>query len=149
MPLPRGSDPDKAIFGYMQALQGFPVEAIAHGIRRFLRGECSGVNPKFCPHPPELATIIRDTIGDKPKFRPEGRIYGYRPPESKIIERRLTKDRARQLVKQGVHPLGSIWCPGPLTKGDGDPGKPEIGDLYAPDPEWRGAFALGSEAACP
>lgn len=54
-----GVDPDKATFGYLQALQGFSIEAIAHGIRKFLRGECEGVNPRFCPHPPELAQIVR------------------------------------------------------------------------------------------
>lgn len=57
-----GVDPDKAMFGYMQALQGFTIEAIAAGITKFLRGECADVNPKFCPHPPELAQIVRTAV---------------------------------------------------------------------------------------
>jgi hypothetical protein len=57
-----GVDPDKAMFGYMQALQGFTIEAIAAGILKFLRGECEGVNPKYCPHPPELAQIVRTAV---------------------------------------------------------------------------------------
>jgi hypothetical protein len=57
-----GVDPDKATFGYMQALNGFTIEAISHGIMKFLRGECEGVNPKFCPHPPELAQIVRAVV---------------------------------------------------------------------------------------
>lgn len=57
-----GVDPEKATFGYMQALAGFSIEAIAAGITKFLRGECADVNPKFCPHPPELAQIVRSAV---------------------------------------------------------------------------------------
>lgn len=72
-----GIDPEKAIFGYMQALQGFTIEAIAAGIRKFLRGECDGVNPKFCPHPPELAQIVRTAV--IPQWIPqERRVAPYR-----------------------------------------------------------------------
>jgi len=141
MPLPRGTDPEKAVFGYMQALQGLPVEAIAHGIRRFLRGECKDISNKFCPHPPELAAIVRGAIEPEPKFHVEGRLYGYHPPRSKVVERKCTKDWARQLVHQGIHPRGSIWCPGEIT------GKPEIGDLFGPDPWWRNAVPLIGDRA--
>lgn len=147
MRFPPGVDQTKAIFGYMQALQGFPVEAIATGIRKFLRGECEDVNPKFCPHPPELAAIVRGTMASKPQIQTEGRLYGYRPPASKIIEGNCTKEWARQLVEQGTHPRGSIWCPGSLTDGAGDRARPDIGDLYAPDPSWAGAFPLNSKSA--
>lgn len=141
MPFPRGVDPEKAVIGYLNALQGFPVEAIAYGIRRFLRGECEGVNPRFCPHPPELAGIIRDTLGSKPSL-PTGKLYGYRQPKSAVLERRCTKEWARQLVNQGVHPRGSIWCPGSLND------KPEIGDLFGPDDDWKPARPLtGDESA--
>lgn len=57
-----GIDPDKAMYGYMQALNGFTIDAIAAGVTKFLRGECEGVNPKFCPHPPELAQIVRTVV---------------------------------------------------------------------------------------
>lgn len=57
-----GVDPDKVMYGYMQALNGFTLEAVAAGITKFLRGECEGVNPKFCPHPPELAQIVRTVV---------------------------------------------------------------------------------------
>jgi hypothetical protein len=139
MRFPPGVDAEKAIYGYMQALQGFPVEAIAHGIRKFLRGECDGVNPKFCPHPPELASIIRGTIRDRSSSPTGGRLYGYRAPKSKIVEPRCTKDWAAQLVAQGMHPHGSIWCPGDL----GD--RPDIGDLYAPDSEWKPPVKVGGD----
>lgn len=62
MRFPPGVDEKRAIFGYMTALNGFSVEAIEHGIRKFLRGECEGVNPKYCPHPPELASIVRTVV---------------------------------------------------------------------------------------
>jgi hypothetical protein len=62
MRFPPGVDEKRAIFGYMTALNGFTIEAIEYGIRKFLRGECEGVNPKYCPHPPELAAIIRTAV---------------------------------------------------------------------------------------
>lgn len=66
------------MFGYMQAMQGFSIEAIAAGIQKFLRGECDGVNPRYCPHPPELAQIVRTAVVPSripaerqvPKFEP-------------------------------------------------------------------------------
>lgn len=135
MRFPPGVDAEKAVFGYVSALQGFPVEAIAHGIRKFLRGEAEGVSPKFCPHPPELAAIVRSEL-PRQKTMPTGRLYRYRAPKSAVLERRCTKDWARQLVNQGVHPRGSIWCPGPVSD------KPEIGDLFAPDENWKEAVPL-------
>lgn len=57
-----GVEPDKALFGYMRAMQGFTLEAIAAGIQKFLRGECKDVNPKYVPHPPELAIIVRTVV---------------------------------------------------------------------------------------
>jgi hypothetical protein len=141
MPLPRGTDPEKAVFGYMHALQGFPVEAIAYGIQRFLRGECEGINPRFCPHPPELANIVRGTLADRPRFVGNGTIYRYRMPKSQMLERNCSKDWARGLVRQGVHPHGSIWVPGTIGE------KPEIGDLYGPDPDWENAVPLNNESA--
>jgi len=68
-----GVDPDKAMYGYMQALNGFTIDAIAAGVTKFLRGECEGVNPKFCPHPPELAQIVRTVVvpGRSARLAPE------------------------------------------------------------------------------
>lgn len=133
MRFPPGVDAEKAIFGYVGALQGFPIEAIATGIRRFLRGECEDVSMKFCPHPPELASIVRGSI---PKTT-GGKWYSYRTPKSKLLERDLTKEYGKRLVDGGVHPRGSIWLPGAIGE------KPEIGDLYGPDPDWKLPVALG------
>ena len=67
MRFPPGVDEKRAIFGYMTALNGFTIEAIEHGIRKFLRGECEGVNPKYrrdcgCrkPKPGMLLQAARD-----------------------------------------------------------------------------------------
>lgn len=62
MRFPPGVDASKAIDGYHLALRGFTPDAIAEGIAKFLRGECQDVNPKFCPHPPELAQIVRTAV---------------------------------------------------------------------------------------
>lgn len=142
MPLPRGTDPDKAAIGYYAALQGFTIQAITHGIRRFLKGECEGVSQKFCPHPPELAAIIRQTVHTSPPAIGEGKkLYRYKPPRSAIREHGITKERAFNLIDIGVHPRGCIWCPGSLND------RPEIGDLFGPDPAWQPAVQLNGDAA--
>jgi hypothetical protein len=135
MPLPRGVDPEKAITGYAEALLGLTYPAIVAGIRKFLRGECEGVSTKFCPHPPELASIIRSAVyAAAPK--PTGKLYRYKPPKSAILKRGIMKGDAWDAIENGVYPRGSIWCPGPI----GD--KPEVGDLYGPDPTWQRAVPL-------
>ena len=141
MPLPRGVDREKAAIGYADALSGLPIEAIINGIRRFLRGEAEDLSPKFCPHPPELRKFIVSGMGSRqPASAPSG-VYGYHQPRSQMIEHNLTKERAWQLIDGGVHPRGSIWCPGRFGE------KPEIGDLFAPDEKWRGPFPLPTEKA--
>jgi len=118
----------------MMALDGFPLNAIELAIKRILRGECD-VNKRFCPTAPELASIVRESVDFlKPrKALPDGtapNIYRYRVPKSKVIERNCTKQWARDLVKNGVHPKGSIWCPGGKER-------PDIGNLYGPDEAWN------------
>lgn len=141
MRFPPGVDRETAIFGYMQALQGFPISAIAYGIQRFLRGECDGVKPKYCPLPPELAGIVRETLRQQKPSAPTGKIHGYHVPKSKIVERGCTKDFARQLVRNGRAPKGSIWCPGMFGE------NPVKGDLYGPDPDWKGPWEINQTAA--
>lgn len=136
MPLPRGSDPEQAAIGYVNALDGYPIEAIAYGIRKFLRGECEGISQKFCPHPPELAAIVRSVVPQRQTFKTTGKLYGYKPPKSQIIHRKITKDEAWRLLDMAAYPVGSIWCPGPIDD------KPEVGDLYGPDPDWKRAVPL-------
>lgn len=126
-------NPDTAAFAYMDALSGYPMQAITDGIRKFLRGECEEVSKKFCPHPPELASIVRGCIPSRPEGRPTGKLYSYKAPKSKCLERNIGKDHARRLVDQGVFPRGSIWLPGDFKD------SPQTGDLYAPDPEWQPA----------
>lgn len=140
MPLPRGTDRESAAIGYIDALSGFPIEAIVYGIRKFLRGDCEDISPKFCPHPPELAKIVRGAMPNRNAV-PTGKLYGYHPPKSKVIERNCGKEWAFRLIDQGIHPRGSIWCPGDIND------KHEIGDLYGPDPDWKEAFPLWRDAA--
>lgn len=129
MRFPPGVDASKAIDGYHHALRGFPAEAIAVGIGKFLRGECSDVSPKFCPHPPELAAIVRGVVSPELSGK---KYFSYKQPESRLLERSVTRDYARRLVDNGVYPRGSIWVPGDV---DGD--RPDIGSLFAPDPKWK------------
>jgi hypothetical protein len=136
LPLPRGTDSERAIFGYIAALSGLSLAAIENGIGKVLRGEASDVSRKFCPHPPELAAVCRGVSYVPATTTTTGKLYGYRAPKSKIIERNVTKEWAFRLIDQGIHPRGSIWCPGPLNE------KPEFGDLFGPDEDWSEPFPL-------
>jgi hypothetical protein len=142
LPLPRGTDPEKAIFGYIAALSGLSLAAIENGIGKVLRGECDDVSRDFCPRPPALAAICRGvSYGPPQPATTSGKLYGYRAPSSKVIERNVTKEWAFRLIDQGVHPRGSIWCPGPLNE------QPEFGDLFGPDPDWQKPFPLSEQEA--
>jgi hypothetical protein len=62
LPFQRGTDPQVVTLAYVEALRGFTAEAITEGIRKFLRGDCDAVSPKFVPTPPELARIVRSAV---------------------------------------------------------------------------------------
>lgn len=78
LPFQRGSKTDNVAAAYVEALRGCSSEAINAGIRRFLRGECEHVSPRFVPTPPELARIVRTAIVDRVPV--ERRIEPYREP---------------------------------------------------------------------
>lgn len=138
---PPGIKAEDRTEGYIMALTGFPLWAIEAAVARVLRREVPSIkNPDFCPLPPVLAEIVRDVAPNagppragQEAAKPAKKLFGYKPPNSKIIEAHCTRDWARQLVDQGVHPRGSIWCPGGLNE------RPDIGDLYGPDPDWTPA----------
>lgn len=62
LPFQRGTDPATVILAYVEALRGVALDGVEAGIRKFLRGECEDVNPRYVPTPPELARIIRTTV---------------------------------------------------------------------------------------
>lgn len=138
MPAPRGVKTTDRMEGYLNALRGFPLAAIEAGIAKFLRGECPELSQKYCPHPPEVAGIVRAsaaklgaTVLEGEIVARSGRLFRYRAPRSKVLERRCTKSWAWNLIGNGVHPYGSIWVPGPIGE------RPDVGDLYAPDADWE------------
>jgi len=141
--MPSKGKVDDRMEGYFIALAGFTRKEIERGVRRFMSGSYEGVRSEFVPPPPQMAQIVRGTAerdhvakpGSLPKFS------GFNPPVANILERRITKQDARQLVDDGVHPKGSIWCPGPLGENDH-----HLGDLYGPDPAWEPAHYLGEGA---
>lgn len=61
LPFQRGTRADNVAGAYVEALRGFANESVNAGIRKFLRGECEEVSPRFVPTPPELARIVRTT----------------------------------------------------------------------------------------
>lgn len=62
LPFQRGTRTDNVALAYIEALRGMTLDAINAGIRKFLRGECDDVNPRFIPTPPELARIVRTAV---------------------------------------------------------------------------------------
>lgn len=62
LPFHRGSKTDNVAAAYVESLRGCTAEAIDSGIRKFMRGECDDVSPRFVPTPPELARIVRSAV---------------------------------------------------------------------------------------
>lgn len=129
--------------GYYLALGGFPRSDIEAGVRKFLSGECVGVKTEFVPPPPQLAQIIREAANiEKQQAEaeaPKPKVYAYNRPNSNVIARNITKDQVREGRGGGLFPPGCIWCPNPY--GDDQ----TWGDLYGPDPSWRGAWPVGEQ----
>lgn len=90
LPFQRGVSADNVAMAYVEALHGASIDAIKAGIRKFLRGECESVSPKFVPTPPELARIVRTTI-----------VPGRVPEARRIAPFRYSSDgeRARMMLK--------------------------------------------------
>lgn len=123
---------------YDQALTGVPDQAISDAAVRFIKGDVPEQSRTFAPSIAEFVQQARFQVSLLPErnssLLPSGQKKGrfrYTTPKSKIIERRITWEYGRQLVDNGVHPRGSIWLPGDVLD------HPEIGDMFAPDPDWQ------------
>lgn len=128
--------------GYFIALASFSRVEIEAGVRKFLAGECDGVKTEFVPPPPQLAQIVRESAGHqlaKANAETATKLYSYLRPNSKLLAKNITKNQVVEGRGGGIYPPGCIWCPGPL--GDNQ----DFGDLYAPDPAWRGAWPVGEQ----
>lgn len=62
LPFQRGANSGNVAIAYIEALRGMTASAVTEGIRKFLRGDCEGVSPRFVPTPPELARIVRTAV---------------------------------------------------------------------------------------
>lgn len=139
MPAPRGMDGIKLVQGYLAALKGFPAWAIREGVDGFLSGRFSGeFSTKFCPTPPDLATMVRKCLSEPRQQPSSGRKHAFKPPSSRRVESGIRRDDARRLVDQGMYPRGSVWVPGDYA------GDRAYGDLYAPDDNWAEAVPLST-----
>ena len=148
MPFPKGTDPEKAVGGYIAALHGFPIDAIALGIRRFIRGECKDVSAKFCPHPPELANIIRTTryIAAPQPQEPRGYVSAKQelPGASERMRLKMplfnaafgNKERMDQLDRANREGFGAMVV---LATNWGVPIPQELLDRPDAEDEWRRA----------
>lgn len=137
VPAKTGVKASERLEGFLIALEGFPLAAIETTIMRYLRGETE-LSRKYCPLPPELAAVVRSIAGRRVDATTGetlatsgGRSWAYRAPTTKVIQRNVTREYGRQLVNGGVLPHGSIWCPNAE-------GERHFGDVYAPDPYWKG-----------
>lgn len=62
LPFQRGAKVEGVAMAYVEALTGMTLDGIHAGIRKFIRGQCEDVSPRFLPTPPELARIVRGAI---------------------------------------------------------------------------------------
>lgn len=67
---------------------------------------------------------------------PDRVLYGMRQPRSPVLVAECTKSWAWQQIQAGAYPKGAIWYPG-CCEGAG--ARPDIGDLFGPDPNWKPA----------
>lgn len=77
LPFQRGSS-DNVAMAYIEAINGTSLGSLQAGIRKFLRGECQDVNPRYVPTPPELARIVRTAVVPE-RVPEERRIAPFRP----------------------------------------------------------------------
>lgn len=81
LPFQRGANVENVAMAYIEALRGSTLEAIQAGVRKFLRGECQDVSPRYLPTPPELARIVRTAVVQT-RIPEERRIAPFRHPDS-------------------------------------------------------------------
>lgn len=93
LPFQRGKS-DVTALAYVEALQGVSLDAVTAGIRKFLRGECENVSPRFVPTPPELARIVRNAVMPT-RIPPERRLPAHTPPSD--------AERARMRLKMPMY----------------------------------------------
>lgn len=130
-PQSAASDKPALLLTFAQALSGVSDPAIIEAAQRFSSGLVPGQSPTFAPSVAEFAQEARRLSELAAVRHSDKRQWMYRKPVSRLLERNVTKEFAFRLIDQGVHPRGSIWCPGPLDS------RPDIGDLFAPDPSWK------------
>ena len=105
LPFQRGAKPETAALAYIEALHGITLDAIAAGIRKFLRGECEGVSPKFVPTPPELARIVRTAV-----------VADRIPTERRIASRPAETPAERARMKLKMPLWAHAWATGRMDQ---------------------------------
>ncbi len=58
-PRPDASDPALAATAYVFAIDGISAPAVVECVKRFIRGEVVGQDPRFCPTPAQIAQEAR------------------------------------------------------------------------------------------
>lgn len=136
LPQRAGDDPVAVMNGYLIAIQGLPLWAIAKTVQSYLRGLVKGQDNRFCPRAPEFATAVREerdsTMHASAKsLMSKGRSYNLNIPKSKIIARKVTHEQTQEGRQCGIYPPDCIWLPGYIND------RPHIGEVYAPDADWQ------------
>lgn len=98
LPFQRGAKSDNVAMAYIEALSGTTVDALHAGIRKFLRGECQDINPRYVPTPPELARIVRGAV-----------VQNRVPEERRIAPFRHSTEGERDRMKLKFPMLQYAW----------------------------------------
>lgn len=117
LPTPKDTDQESLIAGYFVALDGLSLEAFQNVVMKIVKGLMGDI--KFCPRPPELASMVR---------REEASIDLLRGPRSKNVaaqkptmvaymerkwkgEKVIAKNVELDKFKAREWPAGSIYVP--------------------------------------
>ncbi|NTF54399.1 hypothetical protein G6L12_05760 [Agrobacterium rhizogenes] len=99
LPLPKGVDGDALLRQYHYALSDQPIEALRSVVSKLVKGTWLE-EVRFCPRPPELASMVRREASMIAEMnRPR---VSYLPSPHQFKDWRIIhQDRARELQRQG------------------------------------------------
>lgn len=118
LPTPKDTDQESLIEGYFIALDGLSLQALQNVVLKIVKGTI-GHDVKFCPRPPELASMVRkeDYILDLIHSPKQSHTPVKNPTMVSLMQKRWEGKRALQTgidmdkYKGREWPVGSVYVP--------------------------------------
>lgn len=117
LPTPKDTDQESLIAGYFIALDGLSLEAFQNVVMKIVKGLMGDI--KFCPRPPELASMVRKEEASidlmrgprnhhNPVQKPAMRVYMEKRWEGEKV---IATDIEHNQFKSSQWPTGSVYVP--------------------------------------